>query len=43
MEDVITRVMSAVIGPTLSKRFNWYGKKGKMSFKNLQLANVVFS
>ena len=42
-EGVIQRIMAAVFGPTLSKLFNWHGKKKKRAFKNLELANVVFS
>lgn len=42
VEKTIKRTMAAVIGPTLSKQFNWYGKKGKKSFKKLQLGAIVF-
>lgn len=34
--------MAAVLGPKLAKKFNWYGKKGKSSFKSLQLSSAVF-
>ncbi len=43
MKDTIKRIMAAVIGAKLSKKYNWYGKKGKLSFKDLELSKVVFS
>jgi hypothetical protein len=42
MEHAITRMMAAVFGPSLSKRFNWYGKKHKLACKDLRIADVIF-
>jgi hypothetical protein len=30
------------MGPNLSRKFNWMGKKGKRPFKDLELSKVVF-
>jgi hypothetical protein len=40
--DVIKNIMAEVIGPRLSKKYNWHGKKHKLAFKKLQLSKVVF-
>ena len=41
-KDTIWRVMGAVIGNDCAKLYNWYGKKGKKKFADLQLAKVVY-
>ena len=41
-DDTIKNVMAEVIGPKLTKTFNWFGKKSKQSFKALEIAKVVF-
>jgi hypothetical protein len=41
--STVQRIMAAVVGPNLAKKFNWYGKKGKRSFKALELASIVFT
>lgn len=41
-KDTINKIMGAVIGNELAKQYNWHGKKHKKSFKDLQLAKVVY-
>jgi hypothetical protein len=40
-KDVIRGVLAAVMTSALARRFNWYGKKGKLSFQQLELQKVV--
>lgn len=41
-KDTICKAMGAVIGNDCAKLYNWYGKKGKKKFADLQLAKVVY-
>ena len=41
-DDTIERVLSATLTSALACHFNWNGLKGKKSFKDLHMCNVVF-
>ena len=43
MKETIWRILREVMNNKLALQFNWNGTKGKAAFKDLRLANVLFS
>ncbi|XP_060553649.1 uncharacterized protein LOC132714746 [Ruditapes philippinarum] len=39
--DMVRRILSHVIKSRLAESYNWYGKKGKLKFGSLKIAEVI--
>lgn len=41
-QETVKRAMAATFTAKLAQQFNWHGKKGKKSFKSLELRKIMF-